>query len=303
MALLDAVTAVALTGRGIIVATFDHGTGVPAREAVGLVARESAARGMPCVIGRTGRALRGEAEWRAARWAFLRDAAACEEAIIVTAHTQDDQVETVFIRALRDAGARGLAGLYARSDVLRPLLGVTRADVARYASDRGLVHIDDPSNLSRKYLRNRVRLDLLPAIARVRPEFAEEMLGIARRAAAWREELEAVVDALGIERLDPGTLRIATDTLAGYDAAELRVLWPAIAARVGITMDRRGTHRAAAFTTIAGAPAAERQRAGQLGPTGGVEVQANRGREGRVIQLAGGAEIARVRGGLILRRR
>lgn len=278
MVLLDTAFRVVADPARLLVATYDHGTGAAAREAAALVARECTDRSLPFVIGRTSRTLTREAEWRDARWSFIRGLAARESARIVTAHTRDDQVETVVIRVLRGAGARGLAGLYARSDVLRPFLDVARDHVALYARERGVRFVEDPSNRSRAHLRNRVRLDFLPAAAHVRPKFASDMLRIARRAAEWREKVDAVVDTLPIERLNGRTLRVADDSLQAYDADSLQILWPAIAARIGVTMDRRGIERAAAFTkNVAGG-------------------------RGRVIQVSGGAEIERVRGGFLLRR-
>jgi tRNA(Ile)-lysidine synthase len=279
MVLLDTAFRVADDPARLLVATYDHGTGAAAREAAALVARECASRSLPIVIGRTGRALTREAEWRDARWSFLRDLAARESARIATAHTRDDQVETVVIRVLRGSGARGLAGLYARSDLLRPFLHVARDHVALYARDRRISLIDDPSNRSRAHLRNRLRLDFLPAVAQVCPHFASDMLRIARRAAEWREQLDAIVDTLPVERLNWRTLRVADDSLRAYDANALQILWPAMAARIGVTMDRRGTERAAAFT---------------MNVAGG---------QGRVIQVSGGVEIERVRGGFVLRRK
>jgi tRNA(Ile)-lysidine synthase len=284
-----------LNRESLIVATFDHGTGTAARDAARMVLAACAARGVACVLGRTGRALRGEAAWREARWDFLRGVAAREGASVATAHTRDDQLETVVIRVLRDAGARGLAGLYARGEVLRPLLDVDRAAVGAYAFARGVRYADDPTNLSRAHLRNRVRLDLLPALTRADPAFPGAMLSIAQRAAEWREQMEEIVAALGVERLDEHTLRIAGASLRGYDAGALRVLWPAIAARAGVTMDRRGTQRAAAFTVdVLESGNARRDRSGIGAQEGG-------GRRG-VIQLSGGVEIAALADGFVLRR-
>ena len=92
--------------------TFDHGTGPAASEAAALVAREGVGLGFEVRIGRASVAIATEAEWRAARWRFFRKAA-LPGARVATAHTRDDQLETVVMRALRDAGARGLAGLAA----------------------------------------------------------------------------------------------------------------------------------------------------------------------------------------------
>src|SRR5690348_9755078 len=94
------------------VLTFDHGTGAHATAAADLVAREAARLGLDVRVGRGVLRDASEAAWRAARWRFLRDAAP-KGAVIATAHTRDDQLETVVMRVMRDAGARGLAGLAA----------------------------------------------------------------------------------------------------------------------------------------------------------------------------------------------
>ena len=252
----------------IRVLTFNHGTGPHADAAAALVAADAARLGFEV---RTGRGeLRGanEAAWRLARWRFLRDAS--EGAAIATAHTADDQIETVAMRVLRGAGARGLAGLnVAASGVVRPFLDVSRAAVRQYARDRGVRFHDDPSNHSRAHLRNRVRLDLLPALERVRPGFGDELITLARRAALTRAEADAVAGRFVSAEAQDGTLRVARHQLATYDSAVLCVLWPAIAARARVTLDRRGTLRLAQFTT-SGAPGARIQL------SGGVEVYRHR---------------------------
>lgn len=246
MVLLDAV---GRWRRGAIssVATFDHGTGDAAREASALVVSVAERSGLPAVSGRGAGIKPGEAAWRAARWRFLRDVAASYDARVATAHTRDDQAETVFIRALRDAGPRGLAGLYAESPVLRPLLDVGRAELREYAKVMGVTFVSDPTNLSRRYLRNRVRLDLLPAMERLHPGFSESLLALSRRAAAWRSEVGRMVDALGPRR-ERGSLFVPAEPLDHFERDALAVLWPEIAARAGVVVDRRGTERLAEFS-------------------------------------------------------
>lgn len=245
MVLLDAVAR--WRPRAIVsVATFDHGTGAAAGAAVELVREAARALGVPFARGRGRDLAPTEATWRAARWAFLRDTAQTLDARVATAHTRDDQIETVFMRALRGAGARGLAGLYASGDVARPLLDVPRSAVAAYADHRGLPVADDPSNRSLRYLRNRVRLELLPACEAAHPGFSRSLLAIARRAAAWRGDVERRVDALR-PHWDGQSLFVPGDALAPYDERALAILWPALAARAGITLDRRGTARLAQF--------------------------------------------------------
>jgi len=277
MALLTAARALpSRARRGITVATFDHGTGKSAGRAAALVARYAFRSGFLCVCGRASTVGTREEEWRRGRWQFLQQVASQRRAKVVTAHTRDDQVETVFMRILRDAGPRGLAGLYAESEIIRPFLNVSRATLASYARDREVPFVDDPSNSDRKHLRNRIRLDILPSIVSRNPGFPDELLALARVSASWRRTLEDLVANVGAETEQDGALRISRSSLKGYDAESLRVLWPALAARASVVMDRRGTHRAAEFTI--------------KGATGGA------------IQLSGGVEIVMRRDHMLLRR-
>ena len=247
MVLLDAA---ARTSRAAIaaIATFDHATGPAATRAVALVRRRAQALGLPVRSARARRAGRSEAALREARWHFLNHVGAEFGARVATAHTRDDQLETVMMRILRGAGARGLAALCAPSPIVRPLLGVSRASVTAYARARNLEWIDDPSNDSPAFLRNRVRRDLLPALLRARPDLEHELIVIGERAAAMRRSIDRVIDGMQLLRDEECALSVASASLSGYDPTELRALWPAIAARAGVTLDRRGTERLARFT-------------------------------------------------------
>jgi tRNA(Ile)-lysidine synthase len=242
-----------------------------------LVELEGVRRSIAVVSGRRApTATTGEAAWRAARWEFLAGWARELSATVVTAHTRDDQLETVVMRVLRDprnTSARGLAAMFSRSPVARPLLDVHRADIAAYATGNEVRFMDDPSNLDRAHLRNRVRLDLLPALERARPGFGDEMIAVARAAAAWRESVERVVDTLGVKLLPP--LVVPAGPLLNLPPEALAMLWPAIAARAGLALDWRGTERLVAFTTT--------------------------GRPGGRIPLSGGAEIARTASTFVVR--
>jgi len=275
MVLLDAVSrSLTIPKSSVMVATFDHRTGSHASRAAKLVARRAAKAGLKCVAGVASSKVSRESEWREARWKFLRRAAADFGAPVFTAHTIDDQIETVFMRILRDAGPRGLAGLYAESEIVRPLLDMTRSQLESYAQANHVQFVEDPSNASRAYLRNRVRHDLLPAMTRVRPAFPSSLLTIARLAAHWREEMEETVSQIDVSVTSDGSIRVARADFAGYDAESLKTLWPAIAAKAGVVMDRRGTQRLAEFT--------------MKGHTGGS------------IQLSGGIEVRMFRDCLLL---
>jgi tRNA(Ile)-lysidine synthase len=183
---------------------------------------------------------------------------------VVTAHTREDQAETVAMRILRGASARGLAGMaYPTPGIVRPFLGISRSLIAAWAADFDVPFIEDPTNASPRFLRNRLRGDLLPAVARARPDFVDALVAIGDRAAAWRSQLATLVDALGVQ---VGTaVVVPAEALRGMDRASLGIVWPELAGRAGVSMDHRGVARAAAWTPTA--------RAGQRIPlSGGIEI-------------------------------
>lgn len=263
--------------RHLVVATFDHGTGDASAAAIALVERAAGERGIDVVVGRASRAStrRSEAAWRSARWTFLREVARSCGASIATAHTADDQIETVLMRTMRDSGARGLAGLLAPSDVLRPLLPLRRGALFGYAVERGLEWTEDPTNVARQFLRNRLRHEILPALRRANPGIERELLDLGERAAAWRRETETIAHVVSTVDREASAVDIRIGAITGLDAAQLAVLWPAVAARVGATLDRRGIDRVAAFSMHS--------------------------RVGARIQLSGGWEVVRSRHALRLR--
>ena len=149
--------------------------------------------------------------------------------------------------------ARARAGwpaLRRRVRSLRPFLDVDRATLERYAAARGITWVEDPSNARLDFLRNRVRHELLPALRRADPTIDEAILaiGAARRALASRSRSARRRRPCATDASDEQTLVVAASELAGYDRSSLSVLWGALAGRVGLALDRRGTTRCAAFT-------------------------------------------------------
>jgi len=252
MALLDAMAAAA-PERIAAVATFDHASGTHSARATAHVRTEARRRGLRLETGRmpsgADRSNGVEAMWRTARHRFLRETAVALGARVATAHTRDDQIETVLLRTMRGAGARGLAALAAPGPIARPFLDVDRATLERYAASRRITWIEDPSNARLDFLRNRVRHELLPALRVADPSIDEELHAIGERAARWRADLEALIEvAVRPRREDEHTLVVAASELASYDRHSLSVVWGALAGRVGLALDRRGTARCAAFT-------------------------------------------------------
>lgn len=158
---------------------------------------------LPCVVKRVcvgdvarARGISVEMAARAVRYDVLVDVARRWGArggavAIVTAHTADDQAETVMLRLARGAGPRGLAGIPPVRvthgiRILRPLLGVWRREIAAYLHERRQPWREDGSNTDRAMLRNRVRHDVLPALAAaLNPRVAEALV---RTAELLRED-------------------------------------------------------------------------------------------------------------------
>jgi tRNA(Ile)-lysidine synthase len=244
--LLDAIARLMQPSHRIVVVSVDHGTGDAATESTARVLAAAARLGLPAMSERLELARADEASWRAGRWEFLRRVAAAEGAHVVTGHTLNDHIETVIMRLMRGASARGLAGLLAVSDVERPFLAHDRKAILEYARLRKVSFTEDPTNESRAFLRNRIRLDLLPAIRRVRPRFEREIFQLSRRAADVRAAVDALADDFVVKSREQGMLLVVdASVLCDLPDPSLRLLLPAIVARAGITLDRRGLLRLA----------------------------------------------------------
>jgi tRNA(Ile)-lysidine synthase len=282
--LLDAVGRLAggERRRTLVIATFDHGTGSHASAAVAHVQREADRWGIRCVAGAAAGALAGgaasEAAWREARWNFLRGVAAelSPEAAVATAHTRDDQVETIVMRIMRGAGARGLSALAAPSAVRRPLLALSRVQLACYADACRVAFVEDPTNADRRHFRNRVRHDLLPALVAVRPSLATELLELGERATALRRACREAVAPL-VREARPGHVVVDVVPDASWDDDACALFQQTVAEFAGLALDWRGTERLSRFSV--------------------------EGRAGTAIPLSGGYEAVNRGTSLELRRR
>lgn len=164
---------------------------------------------------------------------------------VATGHTLDDQAETVLMRIIEGTGLDGLAGMAplrqeAGWTLVRPLLETSRREVMEYCSTWGLRPVDDETNQDPRFRRNRIRLDIMPALAAVNPRVTHALAGLAELA---RED-EAVLDALAsrhFRRLASGDIPAGEGPFRGLDGAAgvLRLprrpflrLAPAVAGRV-----------------------------------------------------------------------
>jgi tRNA(Ile)-lysidine synthase len=166
-----------------------------------------------------------EEDFRTARYDFLKATAQQAGArYVVTAHTADDQAETVLHHIVRGTGLTGLAGMsHARELVsgialVRPLLAVRRAEVLAYLTELGQDYRVDGSNLDLGFTRNRLRHDLLPQLAaQYNPRIVDSLLRLAALAGEAHATLEpqtADLMAQCVVTRDKSQLLIATDPLA-----------------------------------------------------------------------------------------
>jgi tRNA(Ile)-lysidine synthase len=110
--------------------------------------------------------------------------------IMATGHTADDVAETVLMNLARGSGLRGLAGIPpVRGKIQRPLIEITRREVLDYLEELDQPYRTDPTNLTGKYARNRVRLEVLPILEELYPGAARN---VARAASLAREDLEVL---------------------------------------------------------------------------------------------------------------
>ena len=174
MALLHALAQLTqVLGFSLVVAHVDHGLRPKEAEAEARLVQE-AAKGLElvCECGRVGVAayareqgLSLEHAARDLRYGFLTEVAAHHRATkIAVAHTADDQAEEILLRLIRGTGRAGLTGMAGLRDglVIRPLLGIAKEEILGYLAEENIPYCLDSSNLQRIYLRNRIRLDLLP---------------------------------------------------------------------------------------------------------------------------------------------
>ena len=139
-----------------------------------------------------------EAAARDARYAFLRTL----PGKIATAHTADDNAETVLLHLVRGTGLKGLGGITPKNgNVIRPMLSVTRQQVEALLEEYCVPHITDSSNETDDFLRNRLRHHVMPLLAAENPKIAENMSAMALR---LRQDEEALA------QMAPADIRVST---------------------------------------------------------------------------------------------
>ena len=152
-----------------------------------------------------------EAAARDARYAFLRSL----PGKIVTAHTADDNAETILMHLVRGTGLKGLGGISPRNgSVVRPMLTVTREDVLAFLDEYCVDFIEDSSNSGDAFLRNRLRHHVMPLLREENPRLSENLSAMALR---LRLDEQALTDQAALE--------------GAPDIHQLRAMSPAVRSR------------------------------------------------------------------------
>jgi tRNA(Ile)-lysidine synthase len=165
------------------------------------VARLAACWGLPVSVGSTDVAEVARREQRSleeaartARYRFLREIARGDR--IAVAHHADDQAETLLLHWLRGGGISSMIGLQPlQQDIIRPLLAITHADTVAYCAEHGLTPAEDASNTDPRFLRNRIRHEVLPLLEEMNPGIRGTLLRMAEVMQVDAEWIEAQVDA------------------------------------------------------------------------------------------------------------
>lgn len=233
-------------GLQLTVVHLDHKLrGAASRKDAEFVAELAADLGVACITGSSdvrGRARRKglslEMAAREARYGFFaRCARKAGAGVVATAHTADDQAETVLLKLVRGAGAAGLSGI-ARDTalrglrVVRPMLDVARAEIETFLRERKLGWREDASNTDVSFLRNRVRHEVLPLLeSRLNPSLRRALCRTAEVFSDEERWLDDIIDGLMriCVRREPGVGKAgkgARTTVLSVDALRAVALGP-----------------------------------------------------------------------------
>ncbi len=127
-------------------------------------------------------------------------------------HNSDDSIETFFINLTRNAGIHGLTGIKPKqNNIIRPLLFASRNEIADYAQTNNIPYREDSSNAETKYLRNKLRLNIIPEIEKLNPAFKDNMHDVLARMRDAEHLLDEIVDQYRKELLKKDGNKILID--------------------------------------------------------------------------------------------
>jgi tRNA(Ile)-lysidine synthetase-like protein len=223
-----------------IVAHFDHGIRSDSSEDAKFVESLAKNYGMAFV---TKRADLGEGaseeSARTVRYEFLFNEMKKHNAeSVITAHHQDDVIETMIVNILRGTGPRGLIG-FTRSSILRPFIDKSKQEILDYAVEHKLNWREDSTNLDTSYFRNYVRMKIVPKLS---ADQRQELIKIRENTVKLYTEIDDQTKKLLVQNLEKGQLVRARFVVLPYTVQkELTAVWLRIN---GLELDRKMIERA-----------------------------------------------------------
>ncbi|MDR0745098.1 MAG: tRNA lysidine(34) synthetase TilS, partial [Mediterranea sp.] len=172
----------------------------------------------------------------------------CRYTAVAVAHHRDDSVETMLLNLIRSTGIRGLSGIRPRNGkIVRPLLCVTRDEAISYLNSIGQTYVTDSSNLQDEYLRNKIRLKLLPLMQEINPSVKNGLFRTANylneiatvynkaieegKARVWSEEGIHIKSLL--TEASPGALLFEILHPLGFNSAQVEEIMQSVGSQPG----------------------------------------------------------------------
>jgi tRNA(Ile)-lysidine synthase len=236
---------------------------------------------------------------RRLRYAWFRELMATVPLdAVATAHTRDDQAETVLLKFLRGAWTEGFSGIHPEVSenegrIVRPLLGVTRSEIESYLKQLGQSWREDATNRALEFTRNRIRHELLPELERWNPQMREKLVQMAELAREEESWWSAEIDRLAGQLLLRGKAVRGGGRAATTEEAEAVALDRTRLAVLAVAVQRRLLRRAL-------------RELGGTADFAGIEALrrlALEGAAGEKLELAGGLRAERTPRELQLRRK
>jgi tRNA(Ile)-lysidine synthetase-like protein len=224
MVLLDLLNKTKRPDQTLIIAHLDHGIRVDSNADRKLVENTAMTHGLvfeykEVKLGPSA----SEAEGRQARYDFFNELKTKHKArAVVTAHHQDDLIETAILNMIRGTNRKGLSSLKSRDDLIRPLLEYSKDDLINYARDQGLTWHEDSTNQDTTYLRNYIRHKIVP---RLDNSAKTKLIGILNKASGTNTELDKALTLLVGEKGQSGLDRQWFISLPHNLAREVMATW------------------------------------------------------------------------------
>lgn len=187
----------------LIVAHFDHGIRADSNLDAEFVKALAHRYELPFELGK-GKlgADTSEAEARKARYAFLRSVKEKYGAdAIITAHHQDDLIETAVINLIRGTYRKGMSSLKSTDEIKRPLLKIAKSQLVKYAQEHGLKWREDSTNTDTRYLRNYVRQVLIPNMEKMDSGWRRHLLKRINTAEKLNQDINDTLDFIALQHL------------------------------------------------------------------------------------------------------